>query len=172
MEFTREQVAALCGGRFPETNGFDWSRVGHFRLEDGVLQPYAFDQILPGPGLKTTVKETGLSDEEWNKAEQVLDMARRLEALHPYFPEETNGDLDRRGPQQGKKPEETEQFRKDFFQLFRVEGYPPNGKWFRFDRPYKLFVRGGTFTNASLLAEFGRRCRSLGIEITVYVEFR
>jgi hypothetical protein len=50
VKFSIEQVAALCGGKLPET-GFSWSGVGHFLLEDGILQPYALEEILPGPGI-------------------------------------------------------------------------------------------------------------------------
>ena len=55
--FSVEQVRALCGGKFPETNGFAWETVKHFRLEYGLLQPYNGDTILPGPGLEITAKE-------------------------------------------------------------------------------------------------------------------
>ncbi len=53
-----EQVRALCGGKFPEANGFAWDRVDHFKLEDGLLQPYSGAYgILPGPGLEILIKE-------------------------------------------------------------------------------------------------------------------
>lgn len=54
-EFTVRQVAVLCGGTLPESNGFNWKDVYHFELEDGVLQPYAGTQLLPGPGIRITV---------------------------------------------------------------------------------------------------------------------
>jgi hypothetical protein len=54
MRFTPEQVRALCGGRFPNC-GFDWNSVGYFRWEGGVLQPYAGDEILPGPSITVSV---------------------------------------------------------------------------------------------------------------------
>lgn len=49
--FSVEQVTALCGGRLPYGDGFAWERVERFELEAGVLQPYAGDTILPGPGI-------------------------------------------------------------------------------------------------------------------------
>lgn len=55
--FMVDQVRALCGGVFPYARGFAWERVEHFRLEDGVLQPYRGDTILPGPGILVTTKE-------------------------------------------------------------------------------------------------------------------
>ncbi len=51
IRFTTEQVTALCGGELPDGFGFDCSRVEHFRIEEEVLQPYAGDDLLPGPGL-------------------------------------------------------------------------------------------------------------------------
>ena len=56
VEFTYGQVEALCG-TFPHANGFHWPSVGHFMLEDGILQPYDGDEILPGPGLAVEVVE-------------------------------------------------------------------------------------------------------------------
>ena len=52
--FTIAQATALCGGQLPAESGFAWERVEHFRLEDGVLQPYSGDTILPGPGIRIT----------------------------------------------------------------------------------------------------------------------
>ena len=49
--FTVEQVTALCGGRLPYGDGFAWERVERFELEDGMLQPYTGNTILPGPGI-------------------------------------------------------------------------------------------------------------------------
>ena len=54
--FSVEQVKALCGG-FPEAKGFAWEEVKNFQLEDGLLQPYNGDTILPGPGLEISLKE-------------------------------------------------------------------------------------------------------------------
>jgi hypothetical protein len=56
MQFTVEQTTALYGGKLPYANGFSWERVEYFKLEDGVLQPYSGDQILPGPGFLITFK--------------------------------------------------------------------------------------------------------------------
>lgn len=51
--FTVAQVTALCGGTLPHGNGFAWKCVHHFKLEDGVLQPYGEEcGILPGPGIR------------------------------------------------------------------------------------------------------------------------
>jgi len=51
IEFTKEQVTALCNGTLPRESGFDWSRVDHFMLEAGVFQPYAGRMPLPGPAI-------------------------------------------------------------------------------------------------------------------------
>jgi hypothetical protein len=50
------QVEALCGG-FPKARGFNWRSVEQFKLEEGVLQPYAGDEILPGPGIRVGILE-------------------------------------------------------------------------------------------------------------------
>lgn len=57
IKFAVDQVKALCGGVFPYARGFAWERVEHFRLENGTLQPYRGDTILPGPGILITTKE-------------------------------------------------------------------------------------------------------------------
>ena len=57
MEFTVEQVVALCGDQLPHGAGFFWSAVEHFRLEDGVLQPYRGNEILPWPGIRISTEE-------------------------------------------------------------------------------------------------------------------
>ena len=49
--FTTEQVKALCGGELPLAEHFAWERAECFHLEEGVLQPYAGDEILPMPGI-------------------------------------------------------------------------------------------------------------------------
>jgi hypothetical protein len=48
--FGVNQVKALLGDKFP--GEFPWNRAEHFLMEDGVLQPYAGDEILPMPGIK------------------------------------------------------------------------------------------------------------------------
>lgn len=53
MRFSVEQVKAICDGRLPDC-GFAWELVEYFRLEGNVLQPYAGDTILPGPGITIT----------------------------------------------------------------------------------------------------------------------
>ena len=55
--FETEQVKALCRGEFPTRSGFEWSRVDYFLLEDGLLQPYAGDHILPGPAITVVAAE-------------------------------------------------------------------------------------------------------------------
>ncbi|MCR4276029.1 MAG: hypothetical protein NUV90_01460 [Candidatus Parcubacteria bacterium] len=60
--FTVEQVTALCGGRLPYGDGFTWERVERFELEDGMLQPYAGDTILPGPGIRIKARAELLHD--------------------------------------------------------------------------------------------------------------
>lgn len=60
--FTVAQVTALCKGKLPYGNGFTWERVEHFRLEDGVLQPYSGDTILPGPGIHIKARAELLHD--------------------------------------------------------------------------------------------------------------
>lgn len=57
VHFTIEQVQALCGGELPSASGFNWKAAEHFRLEDGVLQPYNGYGILPGPGIAIAAKE-------------------------------------------------------------------------------------------------------------------
>ena len=60
IKFFTYQVRALCGGSFPETSGFNWSEVDHFKFEDGAFEPYnGFDEILPGPSLVVEVTEHG-----------------------------------------------------------------------------------------------------------------
>ncbi|OHA84602.1 MAG: hypothetical protein A2408_03045 [Candidatus Yonathbacteria bacterium RIFOXYC1_FULL_52_10] len=54
IAFTVEQMEALCGGELPQSNGFDWKQVTHFEFKDGVFQPYAGSQILPGPCMRGT----------------------------------------------------------------------------------------------------------------------
>lgn len=56
LVFTVAQVTALCGGRLPYGDGFAWERVGRFELKDGVLQPYAGNNILPGPGIRVRAR--------------------------------------------------------------------------------------------------------------------
>ena len=56
-EFDREDVRAMCGGTFPHGDGFEWNRVDTFRLEGELLEPYAGDEILPGPALRVTITE-------------------------------------------------------------------------------------------------------------------
>ncbi len=53
--FAVAQVKALCNGRLPYGDGFAWERVEYFKLEDGVLQPYSDNTILPGPGIRIAV---------------------------------------------------------------------------------------------------------------------
>lgn len=57
LRLSPKTVAALCGGEFPDGDGFDWRNVEHFRLQDGILQPYRGDEILPGPGLKVHMEK-------------------------------------------------------------------------------------------------------------------
>jgi hypothetical protein len=44
-------VLMICGGSFPDANGFDYSQAEYFLFASGVLQPYAGKEILPGPAL-------------------------------------------------------------------------------------------------------------------------
>ena len=55
--FTVEQVTALCGGNLPHARGFAWDRVEHFKLKDGIIQPYSCYGILPGPGIVIIAEE-------------------------------------------------------------------------------------------------------------------
>ena len=59
MKFSVELVKRICGGKFPNGDGFAWDIVEHFRLEGVVLQPYSGKNILPGPGihLEATLKD-------------------------------------------------------------------------------------------------------------------
>jgi len=50
------ETMELIIGEFPYADGFTWEAVEYFKLEYGVWQPYAGDEILPGPGLKLEVK--------------------------------------------------------------------------------------------------------------------
>ena len=54
--FSAEAVKELCGGEFPSGTKFIWSTVEYFRLEDGVMQPYRGEEILPGPGILFSAK--------------------------------------------------------------------------------------------------------------------
>ncbi len=56
MVFSVDQVKELFWGNFPYADGFAWKSVERFELEDGVLQPYAGDDILPGPGIEITAE--------------------------------------------------------------------------------------------------------------------
>lgn len=60
--FSAEQVMALCGGELPQGYGFNWKEVTHFELEDDMLQPYAENQIMPGPGIAVRVDSPKVHD--------------------------------------------------------------------------------------------------------------
>lgn len=60
IRFSVEQTKALCGGKLPYAHGFAWHEVEYFLLENGVLEPYSGNQILPGPGLEITIREIQL----------------------------------------------------------------------------------------------------------------
>lgn len=58
----REVVLALLGGVWPDSgeskcwsSGFVWDAVDHFRVESGLLVPYAGGLPAPGPDLKLCV---------------------------------------------------------------------------------------------------------------------
>jgi hypothetical protein len=54
-ELDYKTMKALIG-TFPDT-GFAWELVHHFKLEDGVWEPYnGYGEILPAHGLRITVK--------------------------------------------------------------------------------------------------------------------
>jgi len=67
--FTPEQVLALCGGQMPYANGFAWDTVEEFRLENGALEPYEGEEILPGPGLRFQL----LGDERFPRYQMFVD---------------------------------------------------------------------------------------------------
>jgi hypothetical protein len=55
--FPKDTVRALLGGKWPEIKGYEgfaYETVHHYKLEDGLLQPYAGDSefILPGPAFR------------------------------------------------------------------------------------------------------------------------
>ena len=72
VKFTVAQVAALCGGELPHANRFAWYTVEYFLLEDGVLQPYAGRDILPGPGITLVLRNDGSPLDHWDSLAQQL----------------------------------------------------------------------------------------------------
>lgn len=58
--FSIEQTKTLCGEKLPYAGGFAWEETEYFLLQDGVLEPYSGNQILPGPGLEITIREIQL----------------------------------------------------------------------------------------------------------------
>ena len=63
VRFTNEQVLALCGGKWPEADGFDYPyHADYWQLEEGILQPYdSLGDLLPAPGVVVaTVPEPSL----------------------------------------------------------------------------------------------------------------
>ena len=69
--FSVEDILELCGGQFPEADGFNWEEVEYFLLEDGMLQPYEGEVVLPGPAL--IVKFTALSLEDEHLPRTIVD---------------------------------------------------------------------------------------------------
>ncbi|TSA43968.1 hypothetical protein D4R49_01185 [bacterium] len=82
VKFTVAQVTVLCGGKLPDANGFAWWEVEYFLLGDGILQPYAGKEILPGPGIIFAIREDNSPLDHWDC------LARQLRAYMKQLTDE------------------------------------------------------------------------------------
>ena len=114
--FETAHVQALCGGQFPTANGFAWDQVEHFRLEDGVLQPYRGNEILPG--LTLEVKIT--AHPEWPKK-----ILYRVMASHCEDPEEKDTEFRAQSDNEAwtkfEELAQKPQYGMDYLRLVRVD---------------------------------------------------
>lgn len=60
MTIRPDLMKVLLGNKFPYAHGFEWSCVEYFKYEYGFWEPYAGDDILPGPSIRIEATDVPL----------------------------------------------------------------------------------------------------------------